>query len=1808
MFVFPSTATAADGSVTVTGSTDSNASKSADSPLFKVPEIPPLVRRTSTSTALTPSTSKDVSASHTPVTESIAQHRHDIQMTYEDDLACGYDDNDYDSMQDVDDEDEEVLASEIDNIREDQEQQEEEMAAIVDENIENSNVTWPESFQEMLYLQFIPSDSDPYDTYKYGIDDSCSITSIPPSYIYSLFTLLSHYARKMNLKNDFFDFLDEIDFEDIAIACSEVYEHLDSNNSLSGLTLSGKFDGDKGEKWQTIMEKANNNIQSSEKKRYLYQIIQLSQHAKRLAQKQRNEGGCDFWKCADQEGAIRTFICNCHQEMFPLAGNYEVDNDLRFKTLKELSTPYYTGYEKLRQLLEGEQPCLQLYSKTHLQPFQIRQFTEQLKDHCRNKVDQFEPNDDWRFEKYLFAQKVLTSLRTMNFSDAEETIQDIYEFLRIRNGLIQFDYAKASEEPNNAKYELLPGDLFEREENEFKSVILPAIEKATVQMIKSIQEPRKATSNINEINIRLYLESIARKLILKRKLMEIHCSVYDDSIANFKGHDYLGNVMNEMNTIAEYAVNSYSYYGWEALNVMSDLVFKEVSLWAYFSVNKDGSSDQYLNLSRFLTHTNIQERKIFEHLTKAFLKEYPCGNDEQKSNAATRFKKAIKFIDNLTGSKHFSGTWKNVHQKYKDKLKPSQVIHDDTYDAGLVVFANRIKDLRNCTSTRELMMLEYYKQQLFDIATPKEDSNAPQSLLKSSSNAMAAISSGHDSGPTLPLLPTQGASTGAESSQPTPTMEEMIDLMPTLEHLLSAQPFKRGIFRTPRKDDLETWAKQVDPSMLPKTSTHAVRGANKGDVYIFVHDLPLAESKKGDNFLWLADGAGEKAPSIEYTRVYLRAMDMDGLKTSFSKIAYLFDEMKPKIVIYYYRDGIDKCLPIGTQLNVVAKNRGRKRRHAKESSESDVDSPPPSVNPIGTDAVSDLVPGLATVPDDIFVGGTMRLPATPVYVGVDANKAWQIKDAQYAFAFAGAKKLFQDGTRFAINDPKPKDVYCFNVGDMTSKSWDHDIKLDNYNWSDITKTEEKGPSNKHSLMVQKFVVFTATGPDGAKRKSHNFRKHFYHDTSNGNVMIIYKGTLAGVVRGRHMNSIHNQRPHVTTAKAVGEAIREAAEQDKTAGRTLYELTANVPSGMLADRFLPRNAAQVSYQRGKQKKRRPLTQDHQLYSILAARYVDTFTVVNNAVDLNAYFIGRTEAAGIEFNKALKIYEDRKQPIILGYDTSFECSDTGYVSPVVYAHPALRTHRTYDNGHHPNAMALLQTMVHQTKDKLNHKDNFLQLDHQFGLQSKNIVIVTDKEFKGEELIPNAKTVLCWNHIRKAVERKATQLFKMEEHAKRKLWKSVTYLMEADSVELFNSRLDDLYHGKSESFQDTPQTLARKPPTHKTCIEMWQEPLFQNYFDQYAKNDIISYAGTWYLRTLGIPDPDQGITSNSSECLNHVKNCFQRNLGFSSTVKPTFAEAIIMSKVFADSMDKDIAIGYYNKFKYDVCDSLPQLRRDPARMPALIVRSFKEHMNVVHDLVKEGKKMPDSDDDIDEAEEEEEEEEETPRHPIEIVAQNIMNCPGGGIMSSYDGSCWLVQKWPVEHVPSYHSVTVETGEEYCDCLDKYAKTNNICAHYLVAAAHCKLRPEPRLTEKELESLKRPPKPASAVVRAFYGKKTNTTLNKQNPNRKAPTRARMFVDQPRSRAPPSPRTPRALRTPGTPGTPGTPPRTPTRTTRTPTRTTRALTLTAATATPHTSAPSYSTYPVYTGTGVARLKHVTTYRAIKFVMQGNELHFKKLN
>jgi len=53
--------------------------------------------------------------------------------------------------------------------------------------------------------------------------------------------------------------------------------------------------------------------------------------------------------------------------------------------------------------------------------------------------------------------------------------------------------------------------------------------------------------------------------------------------------------------------------------------------------------------------------------------------------------------------------------------------------------------------------------------------------------------------------------------------------------------------------------------------------------------------------------------------------------------------------------------------------------------------------------------------------------------------------------------------------------------------------------------------------------------------------------------VVYTGSLEGISRGRYGNSKFSDRLHFQTSKSVGKAIRDAADKQKTAGRTLMDL-------------------------------------------------------------------------------------------------------------------------------------------------------------------------------------------------------------------------------------------------------------------------------------------------------------------------------------------------------------------------------------------------------------------------------------------------------------------------------------------------------------------------------------------------------------------------------------------------------------------------------------------------------------------------------
>ncbi len=181
--------------------------------------------------------------------------------------------------------------------------------------------------------------------------------------------------------------------------------------------------------------------------------------------------------------------------------------------------------------------------------------------------------------------------------------------------------------------------------------------------------------------------------------------------------------------------------------------------------------------------------------------------------------------------------------------------------------------------------------------------------------------------------------------------------------------------------------------------------------------MSIKDAKECDDYLWIADGGGEKHKTIkDVKRIYFRAMGMDSEKTKITKTAYHFFERKPQVIMFLYRDGTKGCLPIGTILNKHKKQRGTKRKITPDIDESEreenIDDPAiiddrVAEKEVDVDGHPDVDVDPSTIPDEVFAGGLFKLPAKPVNFGINTQNQWRTNDEKAAFKFAEDHKLFQ---------------------------------------------------------------------------------------------------------------------------------------------------------------------------------------------------------------------------------------------------------------------------------------------------------------------------------------------------------------------------------------------------------------------------------------------------------------------------------------------------------------------------------------------------------------------------------------------------------------------------------------------------------------------------------------------------------------------------------------------------------------------------------------------------------------------------------
>lgn len=868
--------------------------------------------------------------------------------------------------------------------------------------------------------RFFSTPTDPFPIYCYGQNDDLAITSISAKVILKSLNILETYTKRFKLQSDYFDFLDNLEFEDIVSICSSVRENIEQNRPFShDVDPHMCFDSETANKWVDIIQKVEHTSDpNTVLKSDFFQMLQLVQHAKRMAASMKNEGNFNVWKCMAEEEDLRAVFETINPEAYPFFLHFQLDRSLYFLTVSCLEEQYKTGYEKIKELLNGEEPFLHLHHLSNLSSTEITEFTNQLCKYCKEKKNVFETNEKFQNEQYLFAQSLLTGLRTMKFATAEKTLVSISNCLKIRNAFLTKDLPLMI---NLNSYDDQKTELLRIENQTFKDEILSLVETITTVFQKMLNDRDAKTRQWNDHHLRTYINVLSQRYVLKKSTGEQNrLSMYEECIhdmQHIKGLD--SKTLSDMSKLDDFVQGCTTNVATDLINTICWNVYSEVAITETHTIHEDLTGKKNIQQSRFLTNNNYDENEVFKDLCTMYLSQHIKSTSElEEFNVATRFQKAISQIDNCTHERSKTAFWNKVEKTFKKKLSSSEVNTKTQAKASLVEYAYAVIMLYDKNTVQDQMMLEYVKAKLFDIsefmiqeleaakATFDQGKSVqrPESLLRvrgtsskaSTSTVGNTFSTSSSATSTASIVPTTAS--GTTSTATTPFTIDVTSLSrgagtnatvsatsPTLgrdSELLVAKPFKRGFSTSVTHEIAREWAVENNLPSLPKLSTHRIESAKYGDVYIFQRDLTLKKVKDLDGFLWRNDGGGSKAVRNNVKRIYYRAIEIDGsCNTKKTKVSFEISDTNPPIVIYWYQVSTSKCLPIGTELkskSASKKGTKRKRKHARDGSDG---------NDTGSsiDSTDDQNDPLASTSQPVTSDPATNDPATTTTVTPDAN-------------------------------------------------------------------------------------------------------------------------------------------------------------------------------------------------------------------------------------------------------------------------------------------------------------------------------------------------------------------------------------------------------------------------------------------------------------------------------------------------------------------------------------------------------------------------------------------------------------------------------------------------------------------------------------------------------------------------------------------------------------------------------------------------------------------------------------------------------
>ena len=349
-------------------------------------------------------------------------------------------------------------------------------------------------------------------------------------------------------------------------------------------------------------------------------------------------------------------------------------------------------------------------------------------------------------------------------------------------------------------------------------------------------------------------------------------------------------------------------------------------------------------------------------------------------------------------------------------------------------------------------------------------------------------------------------------------------------------------------------------------------------------------------------------------------------------------------------------------------------------------------------------------------------------------------------------------------------------------------------------------------------------------KEFTFARHGWWLTSNPHLVLVhYTGDENEYEPRLHGNS-KSSKPFIRTCPSLLKDITQKV-QGSDSSEIYKELTVKPCPNSLDPVLRPRNLKQVQNIKAIESATKRISKDS-IYnlSLLAYEFKDYIFQIITFPDLTVFF-GYSPLLK-EVNDLLDTNFGDK--LLLSYDTTFNLGDF-YVTPVVFRHFIFQN----------SPCIPLAFMLHQRKYQTLHEDFIRHLCRRIrNFQKSKCAIVTDRE-KGimnaiELELPNAKLLLCWNHLRQDI-RRWLRLHKAKQQDTSVYMVDIKVLLNCESL---------------ENFEDEYKSMSTK----------WSSA-FKEYFDERVKSDISNHAGRWILTQFGSYINHSGITNNMSESMNPI-----------------------------------------------------------------------------------------------------------------------------------------------------------------------------------------------------------------------------------------------------------------------------------------------------------------------------------------------------